>query len=327
MRKKLLRSIITLCLGLSGAALSTAQTNRLYRMPEYVEPPGWSVGTNFGMSDLWGDVGTKSPIDHYNNDKYWSSPKFMGGLYARYTAHPAVALRLGVNYGTLYASDNFNDTKAKKAASVEDDSYQRYLRNLNVKTNVWEGQFLFEINPRRFNVRSHGAGSHFQPYLLLGVSGFHFKTKGEITDQTNGSDQWVPLDKLNLEGQGGTFEGAPKKYSQWQMNVPLGLGIRWDIGRQLGLGVEYMYRYCFTDYLDNVSANYVDPSYYKANLNNENGDAARATLLADKSFEKDQSIKHAAGEKRGNPAVKDGYSTISINFFYKIKTRKTPWWY
>lgn len=327
MRKKLLRSIITLCFGMTMAAVGTAQTNHLYRMPEYVEPPGWSIGMNIGMTDLWGDVGTKSVIDHYNNDKYWSSPKFMGGLYGRYTAHPALGLRMGVNFGTLYASDNFNYTKAKKAESIEDDAYQRYFRNLNVKTNVWEGQFLFEINPRRFNVMSHGAGSHFQPYLLLGVGGFHFRAKGELVDPTNGRTQWVPLDKLNLEGQGGTFADAPKKYSQWQMNVPLGLGIRWDIGRQLGLGIEYMYRYCFTDYLDNVSGNYVDPAYFSANLNNENGDAARAAALADKSYLLNPSAKHSAGEKRGNNSVKDGYSTISINFFYKVKSRKTPWWY
>ncbi len=327
MRKKLLRSIITLCLGMAGAAVGTAQTNHLYRMPEYVEPPGWSVGMNLGMTDLWGDVGTKSIVDHYNNDKYWGSPKFMGGLYGRYTAHPALALRLGVNYGTLYASDNFNYSKAKKASSIEDDAYQRYFRNLNVKTLVWEGQFLFEINPRRFNVASHSAGSHFQPYLLLGVGGYHFRAKGEVTDATTGKNQWVPLDKLNLEGQGGTYDGAPKKYSQWQMNIPLGLGIRWDIGRQLGLGVEYMYRYCFTDYLDNVSGTYVDPAYFKANLNNENGDAARATSLADKSYEIDPNATHSAGQKRGNSSVKDGYSTISINFFYKVKSRKTPWWY
>ena len=327
MRNKLVRSIIALCAGVTIATVATAQpNNRLFRMPEYIDPPGWSLGINLGMTDLWGDVGTKSPIDHYNNDKYWDRPKFMGGLYARYQAHPAVGIRLGVNYGTLYASDNFNYSKAKKASSVEDDAYQRYVRNLNVKTIVWESQLLFEINLRRFNLESPAAGKHFNPYITLGIGAYHFKAKGEFTDRTSGKTQWMDLRDLNLEGQGfANYAGAPAQYSPWQVNIPLGFGLRWDIGRQLGLGVEYMYRYCFTDYLDNVSDRYIDPTLFDQNLSPDKAGAARQ--MYDKSYEIDPNIKHSAGEKRGNSSVKDGYSTISINFYYKVKSRKTPWWY
>lgn len=326
MRKRLVRSIIALYAGVAIATVATAQTNRLFRMPEYIDPPGWSLGINLGMSDLWGDVGTKSMIDHYTNDKYWSRPKFMGGLYGRYLPHPALGIRLGVNFGTLYASDDFNYSKAKKATSIEDDAYQRYARNLNAKTRIWEGQLLFEINLRRFNLESPAAGKHFNPYIALGVGVFNFKAKGEYTDPKNGKTQWIDLDELDLEGQGfSNYDKAPKKYSRWQMNVPLGLGLRWDIGRQLGLGVEYMYRFCFTDYLDNVSENYIDPKLFDQNL--EPDKAAIARQMYDKSYEIDPNYKHAAGEKRGNNSVKDGYSTISINFYYKVKSRKTPWWY
>lgn len=326
MRKRLVRSIITLCVGIGAATFATAQTNRLFHMPEYVDPPGWSVGVNMGMSDLWGDVGTKSIVDHYNNDKYWDNPKFMGGLYARYMPHPAFGVRLGVNFGTLYASDNWNYSKAKKATSIEDESYQRYMRNLNVKNTVWEGQLLFEINLRRFNLEGNKFQKRFNPYITLGVGAFHFKSKGEYVNTVTGQTQWVDLYNLNLEGQGfANYADAPKKYSQWQMNVPLGLGLRWDVGRKLAIGVEYMYRYCFTDYLDNVSDKYIDPSLFDQNMNQR--DAATARAMYDKSYLIDPNASHAAGQKRGNPAVKDGYSTFSINFYYKIKEKQSPWWY
>ncbi|NDC43097.1 MAG: hypothetical protein EBZ77_16370, partial [Chitinophagia bacterium] len=37
----------------------------------YIEPTGWSLGTSFGVADLWGDVGTASPVDHYINGHYF----------------------------------------------------------------------------------------------------------------------------------------------------------------------------------------------------------------------------------------------------------------
>lgn len=326
MRKTLVRSIITLCVSLTAVTAVKAQDpkpNRLYRMPQYVDPPSWSVGINVGMSDLWGDVGTKSILDHYNNGNYWSNARFMGGLYGRYQPHPALGIRLGVNYGMLYANDNFNEDKAKKASSIEDDAYQRYVRNLNVRTRIWEAQLLFEVNLRRFNLESNAASKHFNPYIAVGVGGYNFRAKGQNLNESTGYRGWVDLDDLNLEGQGSP--GGPPKYSRWQVNVPMGLGLRWDIGRQLGLGIEYMYRYCFTDYLDNVSGNYVDPNQFGNGI--ETRDANTSKMMYDKSWQIEKSIKHAPGEKRGNSSVKDGYSTISINFYYKIKSRKSPWWY
>ena len=130
MRKTFIRSIITLGISLAAVGAANAQ---LGQSKEYVEPPGWSLGLNVGLADLWADVGTKSVIDHYANDKYWGRPHFMGGLFIRYSAHPAFALRLGASYGTLYASDEWNREKAKSAESVEDDAYQRYLRNQQIR--------------------------------------------------------------------------------------------------------------------------------------------------------------------------------------------------
>jgi len=325
MRKTFIRSIFTLCL---SAAAVTAANAQLGHSKEYVEPPGWSVGMNIGLLDLWGDVGTKSIMDHYTNPKYWGKPHFMGGIFVRYTAHPALAMRLGVNYGTLYATDEWNQAKAEKATSIEDDAYQRYIRNLSVRANTWEGSLLFEINPLRFNVDARGARRRFQPVLLAGIGYMHFKPTAKWIDREGNDRGYVDLHDLRIEGNGlpkELFPDAPEEYDLWQLAVPLGVGVKWDIGRQLALGVEYLYRMTFTDYLDNVSGKYVDPSIYGAYLEPEK--AFLAAEMQDRSWLVDKMITQQPGTDRGNPAVKDGYSTLGVTLIFKIRNRKSPWWY
>src|SRR5690606_19578336 len=99
----------------------------------YIEQRGFSLGTNIGQSDLWGDVGTKSILDHYLNDVYTEdiikNMRLMGGFFVRYTHVPGISFRLGVNYGVLYATDEWNREKAMDAKTIKDESFQRYLRN------------------------------------------------------------------------------------------------------------------------------------------------------------------------------------------------------
>lgn len=328
MRKNIIRSILPICICVLTIKDSYAQ---LGHSKEYVEPPGWSLGVTAGLADLWGDVGTQSIIDHYANGSYWGNPHFMGGLFVRYSAHPAFAMRLGISYGSLYADDKWNKDKAEKALTTEEDAYQRYLRNLSVRSNIWEGSFLFEFSPLRLNYESSMAKRRFQPYLLLGVAGFHFKPQAKFIDAAGNDRGYVNLYDLHIEGDGvptDAYENAPKKYSLWQIAIPMGIGIKWDIGRRLALGVEYVYRYTFTDYLDNVSGKYVDPIVYThPSLGMSEQQIAIATQMQDKSWLIDPTVKRTHGDQRGNPAVKDSYSTFGVTLIFKVPSRKNPWWF
>jgi hypothetical protein len=319
MRHKLFGGMVALCISVAAMPSAKAQS------PVYIEPPGFALGINLGLADLWGDVGTKTILDHYFNGKYFKMPCFMGGPSVRYSAHPSFAVRATISYGTLYASDNWNEKGFEKSTSVNDDAYQRYVRNLNVKSNIWEGNLLMEISPFRFGLESNLARKRFQPYLLAGIGGFHFKPMGEYVDRAQqGGSKWVRLDQLHTEGQGFDFDGAPERYELWQKSIPLGIGFRWDIGYQLSLGVEYLYRYCFTDYLDDVSGQYVDPRYFEANITSPNAETARN--MYDKSWLIDPSITHTKGDLRGNNGVNDAFSTISVSLYYKLKRRADHWW-
>lgn len=320
MRKKMLRSL--LILGFSATTISAFAQPAIPK--KYIEHPGWSVGVNFGLADLWGDVGTQGILDHYANSLYYKKPHFMGGIMVRYTGHPSLAIRANINYGTLYATDEWNLDKAKEANSIEDDAYQRYLRNQDARANIWEGTLGLEFMPLRLNSESRTAAKAMQPYITAGAGAFHFRPQTSIIHPLTGRKEWVWTKELRLEGEGIEGSGAVQT-NLWQVCVPLGLGIRWDIGDNMGLGVEYLYRMTTTDRLDNVSSFYVSPDFFDRHLSPE--DAEVAKQVYDKSWAIEPSVTNAAGSPRGNKEVKDGYSTFSVMFIYKFESNKIPWWF
>lgn len=338
MRNLALRSFFALLLFTSAASTATAQKSRWfnYREPEFSEARGWSLGITGGLADLWADVGTKSITDHYFNSNYWSNATFMGGLYVRYTTAPALAFRLQASYGTLYANDDWNQTAAEAAQTIEDDAFQRYLRNQDVRSRVWEGLFVAEVMPLRFDPESAIARRRFQPYIGVGVGAFNFKSQTTWLSRPNsnggGYGQWIDIDELSLEAEGLTVDeagnitgGISIPRDRWQLAIPLAVGVRWDIGSEIALGVEYCYRYTRTDYIDGVSNRYVNPEVYDALLPEDKEAIARD--VNDKTWQIVPGARATPGSFRGNPGVNDGYSTIGVNFFWKINNRKNPWWF
>ena len=315
MSARYIRNLLMLCICFAASYTLRAQdASRLY-----VEKDGWAIGTNCGMSDLWGDVGTKSVVDHYNNSKYFDTVTFMGGMFGRYSIHPCLGVRLAANYGSLYATDKWNYDLAKKATSQGADAYQRYARAQNAKDYIFEGSILLEFMPFRMNPESKMAGRRGQPFLGLGFAYFHYTPYSTVA----ASPTYVATYDLHLEGQG-FGDGFPPKYSLWQPAIPLVIGYRWDLGQHLNLGIEYMYRKTFTDYLDGVSGKYISAADFKAHLTPK--DAALAAQVADKGYWLNLEPPNAAGNLRGNPSDKDGYSTITITFYYKVHTRNRTWW-
>ena len=318
MQVRFIRTLLVFCISIGVAYTTSAQNAARV----FAEPDGWSIGTNIGITDLWGNVGTESIIDHYTNSHYTDKMCFMGGLFGRYSIHPAVAIRLMVNYGVLYATDNWNKDKATVQGQViqeGSDPVQRYLREQNAKDQTEEGTFLFELNPFRINPESKSAQRRGQLFFAAGIAVFHFTPYSTVGN----SNSYVKTYNLDLEGQGwgGSY---PKQYSLWQPAIPLGLGWKWDIGQHLNLGIEYMYRYTFCKYLDGVSGKYVDPRAFYAHMNPEQ--AALAESVADKEQYYNHQIANTAGNLRGNGG-NESYSTFTITFYYKIHSRSREWWH
>jgi len=83
--------------------------------------------------------------------------------------------------------------------------------------------------------------------------------------------KWVKLRPLGTEGQysqltQGDANYGIKPYSQFQIGIPFGLGARLRLTETLDLWADIGFRYTFTDYLDDVSKNYVDLGVLKSPL-------------------------------------------------------------
>ncbi|HRP88787.1 MAG TPA: hypothetical protein PKX92_01985 [Edaphocola sp.] len=296
---------------------------------KYVEKRTFALGASYGMTDLWADVGTKDILPHYLNSNYWNNMKGMGSFFVKYTHTPGFAMRIGIGNGTLYATDLWNKSEADNAKSIYDDPVQRYYRNLNVKTNIWEGSFMFEISPfQLFSNWEFGKAAHrrFQPYLLAGVGGIYFNPRGELVDFETQQRQWIDLRPLATEGQNFDKNGMPALYSRYALVVPAGVGFRVDLSPTIAVGMEYVQRYAFTDYLDDASGKYIDPLLFDIAYLNEGPKSSQARRMADKTAELLPGTVHAPGEMRGDPNTKDMYSTISVNLYWNLFKRAKPWW-
>jgi Domain of unknown function (DUF6089) len=163
-------------------------------------------------------------------------------------SHPAVGVGLsyditskliargGFTYGVIAGSDTKNTT----AKGIE-------FRNLSFKSAVSELHLGLEYNLFKLE------GKSLTPYFFAGIAAYHFNP---YTNDSSGSK--VFLRPLSTEGQGLAAYPDRKNYSLTQLAVPFGGGIKLQISDNLQLAVEVGIRKLFTDYLDDVSKNYVD---------------------------------------------------------------------
>jgi hypothetical protein len=94
------------------------------------------------------------------------------------------------------------------------------------------------------------------------------------------------------------------------MNVPLGVGIRYELGSFINARLEIVHRIIFTDYLDDVSKRYINPTLFSNYLTPVQ--AALATRLADRRSEVDPGATHGATDIRGDPNDNDAFVSINL---------------
>ncbi len=274
----------------------------------------FSVGATLGMADMWADVGTSRMPDHYASKVDWQNVHFMGGVFGRYMVNKGFSARLGINYGSLYASDAFNKRLVDKNIDHRELAYLLYCRNQEVRTKIFDANIVAQVMPFKFIERTENW--LIQPVIELGVGVFHFNSQGSYFDSATGSKKWVDLQPLHLEGEGLGYAGAPKGYKLWQMSIPMGIGLHYSASDRIDLDLEYLYRYTFTDYLDGVSQGaYVNPKIFDEYLSAEN--AGIAKQMYDKIDQIDPTSK-SIDYTRGNPRKKDAYTSFSISVSYKL---------
>ncbi|MDX1683776.1 MAG: DUF6089 family protein [Saprospiraceae bacterium] len=208
--------------------------------------------------------------------------------------NPAVGgfLRVGLSRGiTLRAGLLYTQVEAQdRNSGVE----WRTQRDLAFSSRIFEGSIISEVHPLAW-WRSSDARS-ISPYIFGGIGLFRFNPQANI----NGTQ--VDLQPLGTEGQG--MPGYAPRYDLHGLVVPFGIGLRWESGKWI-IDLEYGVRWTDTDYIDDVSMDYV--AYDELLENN----GALAAMLGNK-------IDAPTGTQRGNPDVNDWFGVAVLSFAYRL---------
>lgn len=242
---------------------------------------GWELGGWAGASNYFGDLNTNYRLNRLQP---------AGGIDTRYNFNDRLALRLGASYGRISAFDS--DSK----------NVYELRRNLSFRSDVVDIAMLFEFN---FMPYMHGHRDYFYtPYVFMGPAIFFYNPKAELDGVT------YNLAEMGTEGQ---FRG--EEYGTTQGALAYGFGFKVDLSYRWSVGVELSARKVFTDYLDDVSGEYVD----WRDIRSVRGEVAAA--LADRSGEPRIG---EPGRQRGNGKNNDAYVFLGVSLHYYFGEIRCP---
>lgn len=289
-----LAAMLTLC-SLSAKSQYYFYDHRYYDA-ELVFEIGGSVGGMNCLTDLGGKNG---PGKKFIKDLNYSTTQPAVSLYGLMFYKQAIAVRLEGTFGSVTAYDSIIKTPGS--------SNGRYERNLSFKSSITEAQLSIEVHPLFFKEYDEGESPYISPYFVFGIGAFNFNPQAKL------NNNWYHLHPLRLEGQGFKEYPDSRDYSLTQVCVPIGAGVKYDVSPLINARVEFLYRILSTDYLDDVSTNYIDPDLFIGYLHPE--DAEIAKQLYNRQTTTPQS---KPGEKRGNPGAKDTYFSLQFKIGFVI---------
>ncbi len=214
--------------------------------------PYYFFGAQINAGNYFGDL---APVNKAaSTDISFTRPGF--GLHGGYKFHNSVAIRAALNWVRV-SGDDFS------ADPTDEASAPRYARNLSFRNDIMEFQAGLEISL----LPNYGGIQQRLPlnvYLFLGGAVFLHEPMGKVPEldyQSTGTPaapqagEWVSLRDLGTEGQN---LGVVDAYSKVEFSIPVSVGATLRLpGTNLNAGLEFGVRYLFTDYIDDVSTQYV----------------------------------------------------------------------
>ncbi len=269
---------------------------------------GFTVGPMVFLGDLGGHAGKGTTfIKDYN----MATTKVAVGLFATVYPQQWLGFRFSFNYGNIEGADNIIKPKGG-------DEVSRYDRNLDFRSVILEGTVMAELYPTvLLEDEPDDVTGRLRPYGVIGLGAFHFNPQGSYHDPGTGDTYWVNLQPLHTEGEGFTEYPDRKNYKLTQLNIPIGVGIKYFFSENLNVSFEIIHRKTFTDYIDDVSTKYIDPTLFAKYLSPSQ--ATIATAMANKSPLKGVPLAgYQPGNKRGDPSQNDAYFTAGFKVAFRI---------
>ncbi|MEO6187565.1 MAG: hypothetical protein ABIO82_01125 [Ginsengibacter sp.] len=269
---------------------------------------GLNIGPSFFLGDLGGHRGRGTT---FIKDVNLPLTKIMKGLFVTVYPNEWLGIRAAAEIGQLEGQDRIIDTKGI-------NELWRKQRNLDFKSNISEAYLAAEIFPLMLLNSGHDDyRPRVRPYGVLGIGVFHFNPMGSLSD-ANGNKTWYYLKPLHTEGEG--FPEYPQKhdYALTQLNIPMGVGAKYIVSERVNLSFEVLLRKTFTDYIDDVSTEYIDPIYFDKYLSPANAAIAKQIHDKVKGIVVPSLTRNSPDVQRGNPHMNDSYFTFFLKFGVRI---------
>lgn len=236
-----------------------------------------------------------------------------GGFFGGSAASPTIGGYYRYKFSSLISARGQLQWARLTGDDKNADEVARQVRNLNFRTTLIEIAAIGEVHI--LDIKDFGSTGRynvfFNVYGFAGVAMTYYNPQG----QRPSNDEWVDLRPLQTEGE---------KYSSWTPAFPIGVGAHFTFNRKWRLGAELGYRFTLTDYLDDVSGNYLTTAEY------ESGDP----LTYEMAVKVDQDLANqnpdlfpqpypgAGGGVRGGPDANDSYffGTVNVGFLIRGKS-------
>ena len=222
---------------------------------QYALDYGFAIGTANYLGDIGGDQLTRQD---FAADLHYGQTKLSSHVFVRYRINSMFAVK--GQLGTVYLED-FDNLSTNPARMTRNAHFRNYVNELSLRGEV--NLFSRPMITRYTSKLRVGVNT----YAMLGVTGFvhnpqaqldrdaaeYHYAQGNIT--TNPSqlnyDRWYDLREVGTE---------KLTYGSAALGFPLGFGASFMVNYQFRVGLEFVWNLTLTDYLDDVSFTYADPS-------------------------------------------------------------------
>lgn len=260
----------------------------------------WEIDISGGANEFLGDLGGTKGIGKGGLKDYtFYTNRILAGASVTYNINNWSGVNLGINYGLIRGADSL-------ITNTGDMERWRYYRNLSFKSNVIEAYGTYTLYPIMLLYHRRTELFRFNPYVSTGIGVMHFNPKAQL------GDTWYALQPLRLEGQGFTEYPDRKPYARTQIYIPVNVGVKYYFNNRLALSAGMMARKTFTDYMDDISTEYIDPTLFYKYFTPEK--AAIATQLYSRSIRPE---KVKPGIVKADSSNKDSY----VTFYFKLSIR------
>jgi hypothetical protein len=258
---------------------------------------------------------------------------------------PAVALSYSHRFGPRYSivgSFMYGTLRGADGESAdpndENNAVYRYNRNLSFRNRIKELSVVATLDMFP-NTLTYISRVKWTPYAFLGAAGFLHNPQA-LAPETDlhgnplpEAGKWIDLQPLGTEGQNATLaetdmNSGIKGYKKIQVAIPFGIGARFRLSDAMDFSAELGFRYLFTDYIDDVSKNYVDLGVFgddelAKTMSYRTNEVVDPNLLVTRLSRNGQSYELLDGygqefvdNKRGNRNDKDVYMVTTFRLTY-----------